>query len=68
MTECDSLQLYKDAYKIKCNWQKWLPKDVYEFHEFTQKEVNATVELQMGVLIPFISSVSGPLTKGHFLT
>ena len=31
--------------KIKCNWQKWLPPDVYKFLELTQKEVNAAVEL-----------------------
>ena len=68
MTEYDSLRLYEDAHKIKCNWQKWLPPDVYRFHELTQREVNAAVELQKGVLLPFISSVCGPLMKGHFLT
>ena len=68
MTEYDSLHLYEDAYKIKCNLQKWLPPDVYKFHELIQRKVNAAVELQMGVLLPFISSVCGPLTKGHFLT
>ena len=68
MPEYYSLHLYKDAYKIKCNWQKWLPPDVYKFHELTQREVNAAVELQMGVLPSFISSVCGPLMKGHFLT
>ena len=55
MTEYDSLHLYEDAHKIKCNWQKWLPPDVYKFHVLIQKEVNAAVELQMGVLLPFIS-------------
>ena len=68
MTEYDSLHLYEDTYKIKCNWKKWLPPDVYKFHKLTQREVNAAVELQMGVLLPFISSVCGPLMKGHFLT
>ena len=66
MTEYDSLCLYRDAYKIKCNWLKWLPPDVYKFHELTQREVNAAVEWEF--LLPFISSVCGPLTKGHFLT
>ena len=68
MTEYDSLCLCKDAYKIKCNSQKWLPPYVYKFHELTQREVNAAVELQIGVLLPFISSICGPLMKGHFLT
>ena len=32
------------------------------------REVNVPVSLQMGVLLPFISSLCGPKTKGHFLT
>ena len=40
---------------------------MYRFHELVCKEVNAPVELQMGILLPFILSVCGPFTKGHFL-
>ena len=61
-------RLYEDAFNISYNWKKWLPPDVYRYHELVCKEVNVPVELQMGILLPFISSVCGPLTKGHFLT
>ena len=62
----NSGQLYEDAFNISYNWKKWLPPDVYRYHELVCKEVNAPVELQMGILLPFILSVCGPFTKGHF--
>ena len=66
MCNYNSGQLYEDAFHILYNWKKWLPPDVYRYHELVCQEVNAPVELQMGILLPFISSVCGPLTKGHF--
>ena len=41
---------------------------MYRYHELVCKEVHAPVELQMGILLPFISSVHEPLKKGQFLT
>ena len=68
MCDYNSKRLYKDAFNISYNWKKWLPPDVCKYHNLVCKEVNAPVELQMGILLLFISSVCGPLTKGHFLT
>ena len=68
MCDYNSARLYEDTFNIPYNWKKWLPADMYRFHELVCKEVNALVELQMGILLPFISSVCGPFTKGHFLT
>ena len=69
MCDYNSGRLYEDAFNISFSWKKWLPPDVYRYHELVCKEVNAPVELQIfGILLPFISSVCGPLTKGHFLT
>ena len=68
MSEYASLHLYEDAYKMEFNWEKWLPRKVYEYHDLNYREVNAPVSLQMGVLLPFISLLCGPKTKGHFLT
>ena len=68
MSEYASLHLYEDAYKMEFNWEKWLLRRVYEYHDLNYREVNTPVSLQMGVLLPFISSLCGPKTKGHFLT
>ena len=68
MLEYASLRLYEDVYKMEFNWEKWLPRKVYEYHNLNYREVNVPVSLQMGVLLPFISSLCGPKTKGHFLT
>ena len=68
MSEYASLHLYEDAYKMEFNWEKWLLRKVYEYHDLNYREVNVPVSLQMGVLLPFISSLCGPKTKGHFLT
>ena len=40
----------------------------YDYHSLVYKEVIAPVELQMGVLFPFISTTHRPLVKGLFLT
>ena len=66
MCDYNSARLYEDAFNIPYNWKKWLPPDVYRFHELVCKEVNAPVELQMGILLPFISSVCGPFYKRSF--
>ena len=67
MCDYNSRRLYEDAFNISYNWKKMLPPDVYKYHDLVCKEVNAPVELQMGTLLPFISPVCGPLTKGNFL-
>ena len=68
MSQCSASELYEHAFKMTWDWKKWLPIDVYEYHNLVYKEVNAPVELQMGVLFPFISTVSGPLICALFLT
>ena len=64
----DIQRLYEDTYKLQYNWKKWLPNYVYKYHNLLAKEFNSPVELQMGILLPFISSCLGPTTKGWFLT
>ena len=54
MCDYNSGRLYEDAFNISFSWKKWLPPDVYRYHELVCKEVNAPVELQMGSLLPFI--------------
>ena len=61
-------QVYEDAYRNECKWEKWLPKEVYEYHSMIWREINASVDLQMGVLLPFVASVCGPKTRSSFLT
>ena len=60
--------IYADAYKIKYNWENYLPKDIYRFHELLYKEFNAPIELQMGTLLPFIASLAGPKVRGLWAT
>ena len=68
MCDYNSGRLYEDAFNVSYNWKKWLPPDVYKYHKQVCKEVNAPVELQMGILLPIISSGYGPLiTRGHFM-
>ena len=64
----DTDRLYEDAFSNNFNWEKWLPKEVFRYHDLIYKEVNAPVSLQMGCLLPFISSLCGPKTRGKFLT
>ena len=58
--------LYEEAFSIKFDWEKVLPKDVFRFHELIFKETNAPVDLQMGTVLPFVASCLGPNTKGLF--
>lgn len=68
MTEYRTSQVYEDAFGLVPNFKKWLPCKVYEYHNLVYEELNSPVALQMGVLLPFIASLCGPRTKGHFLT
>ena len=54
MCDYNFAQLYKDAFNIPYNWKKWLPTDVYRYHNLVCKEMNEPVELQMGILLHFI--------------
>ena len=68
MSLYDANNLYEDAYNISFNWQKWLKPDVYKYHKLLWQEFNSPVELQMGVLLPFVSSCCGPRTSGLWST
>ena len=61
-------KLYYDAYSIKYNWSKWLRNEVYKYHELFELKYNPSITLQMGVLLPFISSCLGPHTSGLWST
>ena len=60
--------LYEEAFNIKYEWEKFLPKEVFKYHDLIAKECNAPVDLQMGTILPFVASCVGPNTKGVFLT
>lgn len=68
MASYDVQRLYEETYKVPFNWEKFLPKSVFNFHSLFFQEFNAPVDLQMATLLPFISSCCGPQTKGWFLT
>ena len=59
--------LYEEAFNIKYEWEKFLPKEVFRYHDLISKECNAPVDLQMGTILPFVASCVGPNTKGVFL-
>ena len=61
-------KLYEHAYKLKVNWERLLPKKMFRYHDLLWKEINAPISLQMGSLLPFISTLCGPITKSLFLT
>lgn len=61
-------RLYQDTFNIKYDWEKWLPENIYRYHSLICQEVDSPVELQMGILLPFIASVCGPTTRSVFLT
>ena len=60
--------LCQELYDIPFIWEKWLPEEIHEYHEIQERECNAPVALQMGVILPFISSLIGPKAKGLFFT
>lgn len=68
MDEYTTDRLYSDAFRIKCNWENYLDEDIFAFHDLLKKEINSPVALQMGVMLPFVSSLCGPTTRSLFLT
>ena len=64
----DTSRLFSDVYSTKLNWEKWLPEEIYKYHSNIYREINSPVGLQMGIVLPFITSCCGPNTKGLFLT
>ena len=68
MSQYSSIRVYEEAYNIELNYEKWLPGRVFHFHDLIRREINAPVSLQMGVLLPFVSSICGPMAKGFFMT
>ena len=61
--------LYEEAFNIKYEWEKFLPMEIFKYHNLIAKECNAPVDLQMGgTILPFVASCIGPNTKGIFLT
>ena len=61
-------QVYRNAYSIPYHWEQYLPTCVYQFHHLMYKEFNTPVSLQMGTLLPFISALCGPKTRGTWTT
>ena len=61
-------KLYQDTYNIPYEWNKFLPKKIYEYHKLLYQEFNSPVSLQMGVLLPFIAALAGPKVKGLWST
>ena len=59
--------LYEEAFNIKYEWEKFLPKEVFRYHDLISKECNAAVDLQICTNLPFVASCVGPNTKGVFL-
>ena len=64
----DPFTLYTDAYTINYDWEKWLDTDVYEYHNLLHTETNSPITLQMGILLPFITSCAGPKCFGIWQT
>ena len=60
--------MYYDGYSIKYNWSKWLHSEVYKYHKLFELKYNPSISLQMGVLLPFISSCLGPQILGLWST
>lgn len=60
------LQLYEEMYKIHFKWEKWLPANIFRYHDLTFRSYNSPISLQMGLILPFVSSLIGPRTKGKF--
>ena len=57
-------RLYQETYNIPYHWNKFLPREIYQYHNLLYQEFNSPVSLQMGVLLPFISALAGPKVKG----
>ena len=61
-------KVYSDAYKHKFEWSKWLSEDMFRYHDLMFRELCCPVELQMGVILPFVSACCGPSVRGLFST
>ena len=61
-------KLYEESFQIKFNWKEILPQHVFCFHDLFARETNSPIDLQMGTILPFVTSCVGPHTKGLFLT
>ena len=61
-------KLYEESFQIKFNWKEILPQHVFHFHDLFPRENNSPIDLQMGTILPFVTSCVGPHTKGLFLT
>ena len=68
MSEYSAKRLYEDAFNIPFDWEKHLPSKLYRYHELTRRQLSTPLDLQMGTILPFISSCCGPLTRGLFFT
>lgn len=64
--EITPLQLYEKMFNIQFNWEKWLDENIYRYHDLTFKAFNCPITLQMGLILPFVSSLLGPKTKANF--
>ena len=60
-------KLYEEAFNIKYDWKKMLPKEVFQYHDLVCHECNVPVDLQMSTILPFVASCLGPGMKGLFL-
>ena len=49
---------------MKFHWERWLKENVYEYHNQFMYQLNSLIELQMGILLPFISSYLLPEVFG----
>ena len=58
--------LYEEAFNIKYEWEKFLPKEVFKYHDLIAKECNAPVDLQMGTILPFVPVALVQIIKAYF--
>ena len=60
--------LYEESFRMNFNWEKHLYHRVYRFHDLMHLELSTLIELQMGIVLPFIAVCCGPETKAIFFT
>ena len=53
---------------MKFHWERWLKEDVYKYHNQFLYQFNSPIELQMGFLLPFISSCLEVKIRGLWST
>ena len=59
-------KLYEEAFNVNYDWEKCLPPKCFQFHNLTCMETNASISLQMGVMLPFVSACLGANNKRLF--